>query len=274
LLTRRYIDGQRARYVSPLALFLFSVFLMLFVYSLLSSPNSVVTSAQNQQEARREGDDARKLVAQRRAELAKATTPDEREKATDALSDAQVDLIASNVAIAALDTAPTLNGEAVSANSTVSARGGAVLDMLGWDRTHPTLAHIVRRGLANPELTLYKVKNSAYKFAFMLVPISLPFLWLMFFWRKGITIYDHVIFVLYSLSFMSLWFVIIGLLGQFTRELVVLAALVTPAHTFMQLRETYALGWFATSWRTLALMVVATIVFMLFMLLILAISLH
>jgi len=276
LLTRRYIDGQRARYVSPLALFLFSVFLMLFVYSLLGSPNSVVTSAQSQQETRKEVDDARKLVAQRRAELAKATTPDERERATDALSDAQVDLIASNVALAAVDAAPTLNGEAASASSTVSARGGAVLDMLGWDSTHPTLAHIVRRGLANPELTLYKLKNSAYKFAFMLVPISLPFLWLMFFWRKGITIYDHVIFVLYSLSFMSLWFVIIGLLGQsrFTREFVVLAALVTPAHTFMQLRETYALGWFATSWRTLALMAVAAIVFVLFMLLIFAISLH
>src|SRR5689334_630767 len=33
LLTRRYINGQRSRYVSPLALFLFSVFLMFFAYS-------------------------------------------------------------------------------------------------------------------------------------------------------------------------------------------------------------------------------------------------
>ena len=31
-LTRRYIDGQRARFVSPLALFLFSVFLLFAVY--------------------------------------------------------------------------------------------------------------------------------------------------------------------------------------------------------------------------------------------------
>ena len=34
LLTRRYIDGQRTRYVSPLALFLFTMFLMYFVFSL------------------------------------------------------------------------------------------------------------------------------------------------------------------------------------------------------------------------------------------------
>src|SRR5882757_4805582 len=37
LLTRRYIDGQRMRYVSPLALFLFTVFLMFFVFSLTTS---------------------------------------------------------------------------------------------------------------------------------------------------------------------------------------------------------------------------------------------
>ena len=34
LLTRRYIDGQRKRYVSPLALFLFTGFLMFFVVSM------------------------------------------------------------------------------------------------------------------------------------------------------------------------------------------------------------------------------------------------
>ena len=32
-LTRRYIDGERARFVSPMALFLFSVFLMFAVFS-------------------------------------------------------------------------------------------------------------------------------------------------------------------------------------------------------------------------------------------------
>lgn len=35
-LTRRYVDGQRTRYVSPLGSFLFMVFLMFFVASLTS----------------------------------------------------------------------------------------------------------------------------------------------------------------------------------------------------------------------------------------------
>ena len=34
-LTRRYIEGQRARFVSPIAMFLFSVFLMFAVFSVL-----------------------------------------------------------------------------------------------------------------------------------------------------------------------------------------------------------------------------------------------
>ena len=35
LLTRRYIEGQRTRYVSPMALFLFCIFLAYFVFSMV-----------------------------------------------------------------------------------------------------------------------------------------------------------------------------------------------------------------------------------------------
>src|SRR5688572_30126181 len=37
-LTRRYVEGERARFVSPLALFLFSVFLMFALFSALGDP--------------------------------------------------------------------------------------------------------------------------------------------------------------------------------------------------------------------------------------------
>jgi hypothetical protein len=120
------------------------------------------------------------------------------------------------------------------------------------------------------------MKNSAYKFAFMLVPISLPFLWLMFFWRKGVMMYDHAIFTLYELSFLSLWYVLIALMAksQLPEGLVVVASLFPPVHVFMQLKETYALGWFATAWRTIAVLVAGCIVLALFALLVLFISLN
>ena len=40
-LTRRFIDGQRVRFISPLALFLFTVFFMFFVFSFSAPPVSV-----------------------------------------------------------------------------------------------------------------------------------------------------------------------------------------------------------------------------------------
>src|SRR4029450_11255949 len=44
-LTRRYIDGERARFVSPMALFLFSVFLMFAVFSAIGGPVTVTTNS-------------------------------------------------------------------------------------------------------------------------------------------------------------------------------------------------------------------------------------
>jgi len=48
VLTRRYIEGQRTRYVSPLSLFLFNTFLMFFVFSLTlgNRPSRPLSAAQ------------------------------------------------------------------------------------------------------------------------------------------------------------------------------------------------------------------------------------
>ena len=65
LLTRRYIEGQRTRYVSPLALFLFTVFLMFLVFSFttgsiddLPNPKSaaVATSRAALEDAAKQGE--------------------------------------------------------------------------------------------------------------------------------------------------------------------------------------------------------------------------
>jgi Protein of unknown function (DUF3667) len=284
LLTRRYIDGQRARYVSPLALFLFSVFLMFFVFSMIggSGPDSPAKRAANLEQARKELskeiDHGRKLVAEREAKLAQAKTADERQDATEELADARSDLHDTEITLAALNVVPDPNPKdgALNRNDTARTSTNAVLDKIGLDQSHPTLSRIVRHAAENRDLTLYKLKNSAYKFAFMLVPISLPFLWLIFFWRKGVTMYDHAIFTLYGLSFLSLWGVLIGLMlmSEVTDGFVAVALLLPPVHIFMQLKETYALGWFATAWRTIAVLVAGSIVLALFTLLVLFISLH
>ncbi|QCI78607.1 hypothetical protein E6W36_00025 [Hankyongella ginsenosidimutans] len=72
----------------------------------------------------------------------------------------------------------------------------------------------IKHKMENPDLLIYKLQNTAYKFSFLLVPISAPFIWLMFAWRRGFRLYDHVVFSLYSLSFMSILFILATLLNR------------------------------------------------------------
>jgi Protein of unknown function (DUF3667) len=284
LLTRRYIEGQRVRYVSPLALFLFSVFLMYFVFSMLDTPgiDGPAKATANVEEARTEltkqVEEGRQLVAKRTQELSQATTPEDKEAATEELTEAQEELKGLEVALEAVNAVPDVDasGQPPSRAKVSSTATNAALDKLNVKSSSPRIEAAVRHAVENPELTLYKLKTSAYKFAFLLVPISLPFLWLMFFWRKGVKLYDHAIFSLYSLSFMSMWFVLIALTNsnRFTQGFVAAMLMVPPVHIFVHLKETYSLGWFSTWWRTIALLIAAGFIVLLFTLLILVITLQ
>lgn len=145
------------------------------------------------------------------------------------------------------------------------------------DARHPSLDQLMRRALANPDLALYKLKNAAYKFSFMLVPLSLPFLWLLFLRRRGTTAYDHAVFSLYSLSFMSLFAVALVLLSRTrigTQVAPLLFATVPPAHLYLQVRDTYGLGNTVSAVAyTLALLGIVSTVLGLFVLFILAVGL-
>jgi Protein of unknown function (DUF3667) len=116
----------------------------------------------------------------------------------------------------------------------------------------PELNKKIAAKTKNPDLFLYKLQNTAYKFSFMLVPLSLPFIWLMLFWKRGVTMYDHAVFALYSLSFVSFVFLMVSLLGHWfpLGPLVGWASLIIPVHLFFQLKGAYQLKWFSAFWRT------------------------
>lgn len=103
------------------------------------------------------------------------------------------------------------------------------------------------------------------------MPISLPFLWLMFFWQPGIVMYDHVVFSLYSLSFMSVLFIVMALLeplhARGFQSFLILVGV--PLHMFVQLLEAYRLRPFVALWRTAVLLIVCAVASLLFLLLIL-----
>ncbi|MDQ2989977.1 MAG: DUF3667 domain-containing protein [Pseudomonadota bacterium] len=221
-LTREYIDGKRTRFVSPLALFLFMMFLMFFAVSSIN-----VTSSRG----------APGEVAAATAGLEKDIT-------------------------AAVADKDSVGADGKPVQSTSVTTGNSRLD------------GAIKQAIKNPEFTLYKIKNAASKFSFLLVPLSLPFLWLMFFWKRGVTMYDHAVFALYSLLFMALLVTVLTLLEKAGMNTVVgsLAWAVPPLHMFLQLRGTYSLGLGATLWRTVALLFISLTVLVLYLLLILYLS--
>jgi hypothetical protein len=306
LLTRRYIDGQRTRYVSPMAMFLFCIFLMYFVFSLAAEGDSHQLQVKAE-DARTAKADLAKATQKADADIAKATEKLEGLKKTGAdLSEAQQELaeakfarkmaVASGaIATAAIDLGSRSAAEAGSAPSQSAALkpGDAsvpvntAVDGRTWQEQLAAQAkpHMADRGirgkiyraLVNPDLALYRLKSTAYKFSFMLIPISLPFLWLIFFWKRGVAMYDHGVFSLYSLSFMSLLFTVATLMAMMGVSSAVVAMciiFVPPVHMFAQLRGTYGLGVFAASWRTIALLGICGTAFVLFLLFVIAMTLH
>jgi hypothetical protein len=250
-LTRRYIGGQRASFVSPMALFLFAVFLTFAVVSLTGAlKNSPEGRASLAESAAKAAQSVKRLESERAAAAkvgAGTARIDER------LADARGELAALNGLAG--------NDIGIKRNITMSS------NLPGW------LREPIERGASNPSLLFYKIKTNAYKFSWALIPLSVPFLWLLFPFSRRFGAYDHTIFVTYSLSFMSLLLVTAMLVGTIAPAVAGMAMLVPPVHMYRQLRGAYALGRAAALWRTALLLVFAAIAGLAFVVLLFALGL-
>jgi hypothetical protein len=238
-LTRRYIDGQRASFVSPIALFLFSVFLMFAVVGLTSNTRS--QSAKVMADAAKEiAKDQQKLTVLQ-GQRATATGP---------------------VAAKLDDKIKDLNSEITALQAVKAGKVDASIhfadDFLGG------FSDQFNEAAKNPELLFYKLKTNAYKFSWALIPISVPFVWLLFPFSRRFRLYDHTVFVTYSLCFMMLLLAASSIVGLVSESIASLAWFVPPIHMYRQLRGTYALGKGAAIWRTALLTVFAFIAISLF----------
>lgn len=323
-LTRRYIEGERAKFVSPMAMFLFSVFAMFAVFQALgiTTPTDIEGEAKTRLET---------FVAQERVRLtAEAesineqladpglTEPDrsklEQERAEvlnqieqtgtggaiigdwlgsgddisfeefRAATEARIE--SSRTRLATLSEGSP-EYEALAAEIAVAERSAKELNDIDQEATRKfnldedgdTTFSLEKSGISfvddmadkwstNPSLMLYKMQNNAYKFSWLLIPLSVPFVWLIFAWERRFKAYDHAIFVTYSLGFMSLLFIALSILGSIglpTGLLVIAGIIIPPLHLYKQLRHTYQIGRFGSFWRLLALTFFIMIVIGLFM---------
>ena len=93
-------------------------------------------------------------------------------------------------------------------------------------------------------------------------------MWLIFAWRRRFGAYDHAVFVTYSLSFMTLLFVLLTVLGTAGMGGGLLffgATLVPLLHIYKQLRGAYSLSRFSALWRTAALSVFIFVILLVFL---------
>jgi hypothetical protein len=283
-LTREYVHGKRARYVAPFATFLFTVFLMFFVFGFMEGPGTsdgiidLDSKAEEIADAKKELAAAQTELRQAEAALAAAN----RNPATEPgdIGSLTGDVTAAKVAVGVAEGAVQIAEDSPDDEPTTRKSDGTWQDnlrVLGESGNINTgvagLDARVRNALLNPDLTFYKIQQKAYKLSFLLIPLSLPFLWLLFPFRRSVTLYDHTVFALYSLSFMSLLFVTIALLSQFGGAIGASVAtalvFVPPIHMYAQLKGAYQLGRASALWRTFWLVSFSIVVLFSYVLLIL-----
>lgn len=283
LLTRRYIDGERTSFVSPMALFLFSVFLMFAVFQAigLTTPTDFRIDPRDQLEAGLRGEVQRVggEISALEERLAQETLTDEQ---VSALNEQRAEL---ELEMTEIEQAANLSLDWLSSDTQTNVAGGVPVETDEEGNTTIPLSldgntqmNIGTTGVewiddawskwrTNPGLMLYKLQANAYKFSWLLIPISIPFVWIMFAWKRRFKAYDHAIFVTYSIAFVSLLFITLSLLtaGGIGGGWVFLAlVLVPPLHVYKHLKYTYGLSRFSALWRLFVLLNFITIIIFLF----------
>jgi len=293
-LTRRYIAGERARFVSPIALFLFSVFLMFAVFSMIGGPiafnnrnlNSGGASLAEQRsmaEARFHEQQAasrerlESLRARRADRVAHGRDPaeiDARIRDAEATMQLQQRIFSETIALIAGEDQRLRSQRPAGAPENMKDDDSRVdVNVTEQPSRIEWINEAWRNAKRNPELLVFRLQTNAYKFSWALIPISLPFLWLLFLHRRRYWRYkafDHTVFVTYSIAFMSLGLIVLSLLrplgvGDTFMGLAIM--LIPPVHIYRQLRGAYALSRFSALWRTAALLVFALIAAFIFFLL-------
>ncbi|MEH6792270.1 DUF3667 domain-containing protein [Parasphingorhabdus sp.] len=293
-LTRRYVHGERARFISPMALFLFSVFMMFAVFSYIGTPFSGEGSGAGTGQG---ANSFPEQVASQSRELESKIKTAEARLAASSIDPAEAEKLREDIveykrgrnlmASMTLSDLPYPEvgiGDADTGDTTRAGPEGLVLNSDDhfqlWDGWQDSafgrkLMGGIKKANKNPSLLLYKLKANGYKFAWLLIPISLPFVWLTLIGRRGFRFYDHAVFTTYSISFMSLLFIgcaILAAIGVSSAIWGLILFLYPPFHMYRQLRHAYQMSRVEALIRTSFLLLFTVISLTLFFAILLALG--
>lgn len=216
-LTRRYVEGQRACFISPVGLYLFSVFLMFAVLGFTGSMPTVGDPQSFYAEAMR---DEQAKLQKLQAERGQLRTGDPRI--------AEVEL---RLARARSDVADLEKLRSGNADGPIQGLNGSP----EWVR------RAVTKAATDPQAAMTRVQEAASTYSWLLIPLSVPALRLLFPFRRR-KMFDHTVFVTYSLAFMMLLVILGGLLSVVgAGGYIAWLALIPPWHMYRQLKGAYQL---------------------------------
>lgn len=299
-LTRNYVYGKRARYLSPLTLFLFSIFLMFFAFSTVMPDDlspTVNAVAEDAQVTQTDLAEAREGLAQAQAALAEVRAhPPTGEPAGLAESLAQGAVTRAQAGVDRIERQLATQEQRAAAPAPAGGEAAAPPPAAPrQERWQDELRDAVDRGdvninlpnealnqralasLRNPDLALFKIQEAASKFSFLLAPLSLPFIMLLFVWKRGVTLYDHMAYALYALSFAAFLMIAVMLTSRLPPWgewlPVALLGLGLPVHTYFHLKGAYALGWWSALWRSAFMLLFASFILSIFIAIIIVLGL-
>jgi hypothetical protein len=251
-LTWRYIAGERARFVSPMAIFLFSIFAMFAVFSFAGIAPPTDMRGVNAYPLAAIGTERKQVIEDRKDAVEKR---DRSEIGSERRARQEREIAEADARLKDLDlAAKQLKEDPIEVK----------VAHTGWY----TLDHGIEKWQQNPSLMIYKLQSSVYKFSWLLIPLSLPFVWILFFWKPEYRLYDHTVFITYSIAFMSLLFIVLTIASAIGAPLgwIIAAGLIVPCiHLFRQMKQAYCLGWPSALLRTVVLLFGITIVIGLFL---------
>jgi hypothetical protein len=239
-LTRRYIIGERARFVSPVALYLFTVFLM---FAMLSFTGALGTDQINLNvSSAKEQAELGNLMAQRATAVEVGKDVTQLDRRIVALKE-KIDSLAKIKGVQDGTMIKTDPGDEVPA----------------WLRTP------IQRVQRDPKGAMTNIQDATSKYSWLLIPLSVPFLWLLFPFSRRFKLYDHGVFVTYSLSFMMMLVIVGGaLIWAGLPGAASMLSLLPPFHMYRQLKGAYGLTWYGALMRTVALVTFAFLAAVLF----------
>lgn len=236
-LTREYLEGRRASQIPPFRLFLVVLVLVFFAGGLTANRNNTNFN----------------LADPNDPIVTKNMSPKDKAEYERGMAQVQAQLAEDTTAAPKIDAKPGSKADATGAQpapAPVPPKHRARNEFLSKAQ--------IQKAMKNPQAFFQAVQEWGPRFAVLMLPLAALMLSVLFVFKKGVYVFDHLIFSMHSLSFLGLLLTVI-FLASMLADAAWWLLLLSPAHLFVHMRGTYRTGVFGTLLRMWLLFIATSI---------------